>query len=269
MLEVEFGEATNPGAVRTNNEDCSGYYEPKSRQEARSRGWLFVLADGVGGSDFGEIASAKAVEVLCGGFAEAPENTSLLSLLPRLIQHANAAVHDEGLARERRGRQMATTIVACALRHDQAIVGHAGDSRCYHIRSGQACAVTRDHTWANEQRKLGLISPSEAGATETRHMLTRSLGPELFVTSDTNTISLRAGDRLVLCSDGLYNGLADDDIAEIASQNKNPDQVARDLVNTAVEVDGSDNASAVVIAVRSVEAMAMYRGRLYPRPGTG
>jgi protein phosphatase len=146
----------------------------------------------------------------------------------------HAAVHDEGLARELRGRQMATTIVACALRHDQAIVGHVGDSRCYHIRSGQACAVTRDHTWANEQRKLGLISPSVAGAAETRHMLTRSLGPEFFVTSDTNTVTLRAGGRPVLCSDGLYNGLADADIADIASQNKNPDQLARDLVNTAV-----------------------------------
>jgi protein phosphatase len=267
MLEIEFGQATNLGKVRTNNEDNVGHFAPRSRLEARSRGWLFVLADGVGGADLGEVASARAVQVVCDGFADAQENTSLLALLPRLIQHANAAVHDEGLARERRGRPMATTIVACALRHDQAFIGHVGDSRCYHIRDGQAIPVTRDHTWAREQRKLGLISSAEADSADTRHMLTRSLGPELFVTADTTTVSLSAGDRLVLCSDGLHNGLADPDIARIASQSRDLDQVAQDLVCSAVDADGSDNATAWVIAIRSVEAMAMYRGRLYPRPG--
>lgn len=267
MLELEFGQATNPGKVRTNNEDCTGHFAPRSSLEVRSRGWLFVLADGVGGYDRGEVASAKAVQVVCDGFAEAQENTSLLALLPRLIQHANAAVHDEGLSRERRGRQMATTIVTCALRHDQAFIGHVGDSRCYHIREGRAAAVTQDHTWASEQRKLGLISSAEADSSETRHMLTRSLGPELFVTADTNTVSLRAGDRLVLCSDGMHNGLKDTEIARIASQSKDPGDVAQDLVCSAVEADGSDNATAVVIVIRSVEAMAMYRGRLYPRHG--
>lgn len=268
MLEIEFGQATSPGTVRTNNEDCVGYFQPRSRQEGRSRGWLFVLADGVGGADFGEVASTKAVQVLCDGFAEGQENTSLLSLLPRLIQHANAAVHDEGLARERRGRPMATTIVACALRHDQAAIAHVGDSRCYHVRGGRANPVTHDHTWANEQRKLGIIASAEAGVAETRHLLTRSLGPELFVTPDTTSVGLCPGDRLVLCSDGLYNGLRDSDLARIASQPASLDQIAQDLVDSAVVADGSDNATAIVIAIHSVEAMAMYRGRLYSRPGS-
>ena len=96
-------------------------------------------------------------------------------------------------------------------------------------------------------------------------MLTRCLGPELFVTADTNTVSLRVGDRLVLCSDGLYNGLNDDDLARITSQNKDLNEVARELVCTSVNADGSDNTTAVVIAINAVEAMAMYRGRLYPR----
>lgn len=267
MLEIEFGQATHPGKVRTNNEDCTGYFEPRSRQEARSRGWFFALADGVGGFEFGEIASARAIQVVCEGFAQCQENTSLISLLPRLIQHANVAVHDEGLVRERRGSHMATTIVTCALRHDQAFIAHVGDSRCYHLRDGRAVPITQDHTWVNEQRKLGLLSSADVESAETRHMLTRSLGPELFVTADSNTVSLRPGDRLVLCSDGLYGGLQNDDIARIASQSKNLDEVARDLVCSSVDADGSDNTTAVVIAIRSVEAMAMYRGRLYPRPG--
>lgn len=267
MLEIEFGQATHPGKVRTNNEDCTGYFEPRSRQEARARGWFFALADGVGGFEFGEVASSKAIQVVCEGFSQCQENTSLISLLPRLIQHANAAVHDEGLVRERRGSHMATTIVTCALRHDQAFIAHVGDSRCYHLREGRAVPITQDHTWVNEQRRLGLLSSADAQSAETRHLLTRSLGPELFVTADTNTVSLRPGDRLVLCSDGLYGGIPSDTIARIASQSKNLGDVARELVCFSVEEDGSDNTTAVIIGIRSIEAMAMYRGRLYPRPG--
>ncbi len=266
MLEIEFGQATHPGRVRTNNEDSTGVFCPKSRQEARSRGWLFVLADGIGGLDLGEVASAKAVEVICAGFAEAPESTFLPGFLPRLVQHANAAVHDEGLAQERRGKTMGTTVVACALRHDQACIAHVGDSRCYHVRDGRAVAVTHDHTWVNEQRKLGLVSEADAAKSESRHVLSRSLGPELFITVDTTTVSLRAGDHLVLCCDGLHGALPDGEIARIVSQPGDLDQLAQELVHAAVEADGSDNTTAQIIAVRSVEPMAMYRGRLYPRP---
>ena len=245
-----------------------GAFIPKSRQEARSLGWMFVVADGVGGMDLGEVASAKAVQVMTEGFAQAQDGTSLLSLLPRLIQHANAAVHDEGLRPERRGKRMGTTVVSCALRHDQAYIAHVGDSRCYHIRDRNAVIVTRDHTWVNEQRKLGLVSVAEAGNSESRHILTRAVGPELFVTADTATLDLRAGDLLVLCSDGLHGALDNSDIARIASQNKDVDAIAQELVSYAVEADGSDNATTQVISIRSVEPMAMYRGRPYPRPGT-
>src|SRR5579863_2313775 len=109
----------------------------------------------------------------------------LISLLPRLIQHANSAVHDCTLAPQYRGKKMATTLVACALRHDQAIISHVGDSRCYLVRGGLAKQITQDHTWVNEQRKLGLISQEEIASSDTRHVLTRSLGPEMFVSPDT------------------------------------------------------------------------------------
>jgi PPM family protein phosphatase len=199
-------------------------------------------------------------------FARSTEGTSLASLLPSLIQQANSAVHDEGLEKERRGRHMATTVVACALRHDQAVISHVGDSRCYQVRDGKALQLTRDHTWVTEQRKLGLITAAEAERSESRHVLTRSLGPEMFVTVDTTTVSLKPGDHLVLCTDGLYGGLYPEDIARIASQNKDVEAITHELVKYAVEVDGSDNATAQVIEVRSIEPMGMYRGRLYPLP---
>uniref|UniRef100_E6Q0F0 Putative phosphorylated protein phosphatase n=1 Tax=mine drainage metagenome TaxID=410659 RepID=E6Q0F0_9ZZZZ len=268
MLDVVFGQASDPGKIRANNEDSVGVFIPRSRQESRSRGWMFVVADGVGGMDLGEVASAKAVAVMTEGFAEAPEGVSLDSLLPRLIQSANAAVHDEGLQQERRGRRMATTVVSCALRYDRAFITHVGDSRCYHVRDGKATCLTRDHTWVGEQRKLGLISAAEAEISESRHVLTRSLGPELFVTTETKSISLKAGDILVLCTDGVYGGMYLEDIARICSQNTDVVAAAQELVNYAVKVDGSDNATAQVIYVRSIESMGMYRGRLYPLPAS-
>jgi protein phosphatase len=267
MLDVVFGQASDPGKLRSINEDAMGSFIPKSRQEARSLGWMFVVADGVGGLDFGDIASAKTVSIMAEGFARASPGTSLVSLLQRLVQHANAAVRDEGLQPGRRGKRMATTVVSCALRYDQAIISHVGDSRCYHLRNGNAVSVTRDHTLVNEQRKLGLISEAEAAGSELRHVLTRSLGSEQFVTADTKTLTLKDGDILVLCSDGLYGGLYDEDIARIASQRKDTQEIAEELVAYATEVDGSDNATVQVISIRSVEAMAMYRGRSYYIPG--
>jgi PPM family protein phosphatase len=266
MLDVVYGQASDAGRVRPHNEDAAVAFIPRSRQESRSRGWMFAVADGVGGRDLGEVASAKAVEIMAEGFAQSGEGMSLASLLPRLIQHANAAVHDEGLSPERRGRNMATTVVSCALRHDQAIVAHVGDSRCYQVRDGTANLLTRDHTWVTEQRKLGLITATEAEQSESRHVLTRSLGPELFVTVETTSVSLKPGDVLVLCTDGLYGAMYAEDIARIGSQNKDAERIAQELVSYAVEVDGSDNATAQVIQVRSTEPMGMYRGRLYALP---
>jgi len=161
---------------------------------------------------------------------------------------------------------MATTVVACALRHDQAIVSHVGDSRCYLVRNGKARQVTQDHTWVNEQRKMGIISASEMAGSESRHVLLRSLGPEMFVSPSTTAMTMQAGDVLVLCSDGLHDEMSETAIAAIVSQNKSVDEVARELVARAVEIDGNDNTTAQVIRIRSVEQVGMYRGRPYRLP---
>jgi len=267
MLDVTFGEATDPGKVRTNNEDSFISFVPKSRQIARSHGWMFALADGVGGSDRGEVASALAVATLAEGFAKAQESTSLVALMPRLVQHANSEIHNAALTPDRRGSKMASTIVCCGIRHDQAIVSHVGDSRCYLVRDGEAKAVTRDHTWVNEQRKLGIITAAEARESSSRHLLIRSLGPELFVHADTTTLRVEAGDTLVLCCDGLYNALSDEKIAELVSTGNGTQAemqaIAERLVAYAVQEDGSDNTTAQVIRIRSVERVAMYRGQVY------
>jgi PPM family protein phosphatase len=266
MLDVTFGQASDPGKVRTNNEDVMGSFIPNSRHQARSHGYLFAVADGVGGMDLGEVASSTAVSALIEEFEKAQSGAMLISLLPRLIQFANSAVHDRTLSPEYRGKRMATTLVACALRHDQAIVSHVGDSRCYLVRNGKAKQVTQDHTWVNEQRKMGLISAGEIEESNARHVLVRSLGPEMFVSPDTTALTLQPGDVLVLCTDGVHDETKSTTIAEIVTQQKNMDDIARELVARAVALDGGDNTTAQVIRVRSVEQVGMYRGRPYRLP---
>lgn len=266
MLDVQFGGASDFGKVRTNNEDAMGSFVPSSRHQARSHGYLFAVADGVGGLDLGEVASSTAVSVLTREFAEAQEGTMLISLLPRLVQHANAAVHDRTLEPQFRGKKMATTLVACALRYDQAVVSHVGDSRCYLVRNGRARQITQDHTLVNEQKKMGLISDSEIKESDSRHVLIRSLGPEMFVSPDTTAITLQPADVLVLCTDGLHDEMTEHLIAEIATQKKSAEEIAQELVTRAVEIDGGDNTTAQVIRVRSVEQVGMYRGRPYRLP---
>ena len=266
MLDVQFGQATDFGKVRTNNEDAMGSFIPASRHQARSHGFLFAVADGVGGMDLGEVASATAVRVVTEEFGKAPSGSMLAGLLPRLIQHANSAVHDCTLDQEYRGKNMATTLVACALRYDQAVVSHVGDSRCYLVRNGQCRAVTQDHTWVNEQRKMGVISTEEMATSDSRHVLIRSLGPEMFVSPDTTTLTLQPADVLVLCSDGLHDEMSEAEMARIVTQNKDIDEIARELVARAVEIDGGDNTTAQVIRVRAVERVGMYRGRTYRLP---
>jgi protein phosphatase len=263
MLDVQFSQASDFGKIRTNNEDAMGSFIPASRRQARSHGFLFAVADGVGGMDFGEVASATAVSVLAAEFPKAPSGAMLASLLPRLIQQANVAVHDCTLDPKYQGKRMATTIVACAMRYDQAVISHVGDSRCYLVRKGEARQVTQDHTWVNEQRKMGLISASEMSESDSRHVILRSLGPEMFVSPDTTVLTLLPGDVLVLCTDGVHDEMSDRAIAAIVSQNKKIDEIARELVASAVENDGNDNTTAQVIRVRSVEQVGMYRGRPY------
>jgi len=266
MLDVQFGQASDFGKVRTNNEDSMGSFIPTSRQQARTHGFLFAVADGVGGMDLGEVASATAVTTLIDEFPKTPSGSMLMSLMPKLVQQANAAVHDRTLSTEYRGRKMATTLVCCALRYDQAVVCHVGDSRCYLVRKGQTKQITQDHTWVNEQRKMGLLTAEEASSSDSRHVLIRSIGPEMFVAPDTTAITLQAGDHLVLCSYGLHDEMKEEMIAEIVSQKKSIAEIASELVARAVEIDGNDNTTAQVIRVRAVEQVGMYRGRPYRLP---
>src|SRR5579864_4771712 len=193
MLDVEFAHLSDRGRVREHNEDYLGSVVPASAAQARSHGWLFALADGVGGHEHGEVASRLAVEGVCAGFRSSNAKESHRALLPRLLQAANTSLLDAAAQTKTRGPAMATTFVACALRFDRAVVAHVGDSRCYLFRRGRATLLTRDHTMANEQIRLGVLSKREAGESPLRHMLSRSLGSDLFVNVDVDDQQILPG----------------------------------------------------------------------------
>lgn len=263
MLEVEFAQLSDPGKVRPRNEDFLGYILPSSPEQNRSHGWLFAVADGVGGQRQGEVASRAAVEEVLAGFRRAPAMESHGPLLTRLVQASNARICDTEAMAGPAGAGMASTIVVCALRFDRATIAHVGDSRCYLIRKGQARVMTNDHTVANEQLHLGILSQAEAESVPTRHVLSRSLGNGLFVKVEVNETQLQPGDILMLCSDGLYNAVSSAEIAYTVSRGGDLNAAASTLVASANRQDGSDNISVQLIAVRNVERMGMYRGRPY------
>ena len=262
MLDVEFAQLSDVGTVREHNEDYLGFALPATPEQVRTHGWLFALADGVGGHELGEVASRTAVESLLAGFREATGDESHSTLLPGLVRAANQRIYEDGLAAGQ-GLAMATTLVACAVRFDRAVVAHVGDSRCYLIRLGQATQLTRDHTVAADQERLGLLSAREAAKAETRHTLSRSLGNDLFVNVEVSERQVFAEDVLLLCSDGLYGAVSATDMAATVTHNASLEVAARKLVALANRRDGGDNISVQLIRIRGVERVGMYRGRPY------
>jgi protein phosphatase len=257
MLDIEFAEITDCGPVREHNEDFVGHSLPSNPEQTRNRGWIFTLADGVGGQERGEVASQLTVETVLDECAKAPPGENSASLLGRAIQAANSRVYEAGHG------AIASTLVACALRFDRATIAHVGDSRCYLIRHGRPRLLTRDHTVSSDQVRLGLVTEQEAQKAVTRHILSRSIGSNLFVAAEVAEHGVRAGDLLLLCSDGLHGAVREEKIGRIAASGASLQDAAQQLITIANQTDGGDNVSVQLIRVKDVEAVGMYRGRPY------
>jgi protein phosphatase len=262
MLDVEFTQLSDPGAKREHNEDYLGYLLPYTPEQLRSHGCIFVLADGVGGQAKGEVASQLAIETVLDGFSHAKNGEPHKALLARVIQAANLQVYEQGNASPAKAG-MATTIVACALRADRAVIAHVGDSRCYLIRDGHAKIITRDHTVAAEQVRLGVLSALEAAESPNRHLLSRSVGNDLIVNVEIDEVQLLRGDRLLQCSDGLHGPVPPEDMVAVITRAGSLSIAVERLVELAKQRDGSDNVSVQLIRVHDVERTGIYRGRPY------
>ena len=262
MLDVEFTQLSDTGRTRDHNEDYFGYVLPYTPAQLRSHGCVFALADGVGGQRKGEVASQLAVDSILAGFSAAKSGEAHKALLSRLVQHANLQVYEQGQS-SRSNAGMATTVVACALRADRATIAHVGDSRCYLVREGRARQVTRDHSIAAEQVRLGILSATEAADSPNRHLLSRSVGNDMVVNVEIDEVQVQKGDILLQCSDGLHGSVLPEDIVSVIDRVGSLSIAVERLVELANQRDGTDNISVQLIRVHDVERTGMYRGRPY------
>ena len=247
---AEWAYICDPGTGRDNNEDYAGACAP-GRAEP-----LFVVADGMGGHAAGEVASRLAVETVLAAWEQ--EGTGAAAAHQRLrsaVRAANVAVFDASHDAGRRG--MGSTLTALVLAGKEAVIAHAGDSRAYLIREGQASQLTADHSRVGEMLRMRLITAEQAARHPARSMLTRSLGTDPMLQIDLVREPTELGDCFVLCSDGLWDSVARGEIAEVVSGaggeggegGEAPDcpTAAAQLVELALKRDAPDNVTVAVI----------------------
>jgi PPM family protein phosphatase len=238
FLELRPFGLTDAGKVRQNNEDALLVGEGQDET-------LFVVADGIGGFEAGEVASSLAVDVL----KDLPPGESFKAA----IGEANRRIVAAGRGDEKLSG-MGTTVVAIRFGGTQvepvAEVAHVGDSRAYLMRGGDMKPITEDHSLVAELVRSGDLTRDQAAEHPQKNLITRALGADEEVDVDTAVLSVEAGDRILLCSDGLSDMVSEAGISEILAQSPDdPERAARGLLSAALDAGGNDNITVVVVDV--------------------
>ncbi|MGH9012947.1 MAG: Stp1/IreP family PP2C-type Ser/Thr phosphatase, partial [Acidimicrobiia bacterium] len=237
-MRLVAAKKTDPGRVREGNED--GYL-------VDDRMGLFAVADGMGGHQAGEVASATALEALRAAVASGEP-------IRDAIDRANEAVLERSAGDERL-RGMGTTMTAGTLAAGGTLLlGHVGDSRAYLARDGELTQVTEDHSLVEEMVRRGELTPEQAEVHPRRSVITRALGIEPGVEVDLYPVELHEGDRMLLCSDGLTTMIRAEEIAAILRGEPDPQRAANTLVEAANAAGGEDNITVLVIDVTGDDA---------------
>lgn len=245
MTRWRFAAATDTGLVRQSNQDAL-YVDDV----------LAVIADGMGGHAAGEVAARMAIDAVAEGF----HRDQSIEGLVESIQAANASVMLD--AKENPAHfGMGTTLIAVGLTYDAAglvspTLVHVGDSRAYQLRDGALRQLSEDHSVAEEWVRMGRLTPDEAAVHPRRHQLTRGVGVEDTIAVDVASIHAMAGDRILLCSDGLSNELDADTLARLASAPQGLELAVENLVAAANVAGGHDNISVILLEFDDVEAAA-------------
>ena len=251
MVAVESYGLSDVGRARTHNEDCF---------EIDSRHRLFLVADGMGGHRYGEVAARVAVQAIREFVAASEESdqTWPFVLDTRLRRHSNLlknavrVAHDKVLSAIRKDRRlygMGTTVVGFYLDGDVGAVAHVGDSRAYRLRDGSLELLTQDHTWVNEQVVAGFLSEEQARIHPLKNVVTRALGGEREVQVDLQEVRVEPGDLYLLCLDGLTTMLGDEEIAREAAAGGGVRDVCERLVGRANSRGGHDNVTVVALGI--------------------
>ena len=239
---AEEAVRTDTGRQRNANEDSHFVKAP-----------LFVVADGMGGAQAGEVASKAAAESFAQGLPKAPPERAL----EETIEGANRTIHE--LARKDpslAGMGTTTTAAIVDLEAEEVAIGHVGDSRAYRLRGGKFEQLTRDHSLVEEMRRKGQITDAQAEDHPQRSIITRALGPEPEVQVDLQTVPAQPGDVFLICSDGLTTMLDDEKIARVLGRATSLQSAVKALVDEANRAGGRDNITVVAFRLEDTAAPA-------------
>ena len=234
---------TDIGKAREKNQDY--YYIPSSQDDLQ----LFILADGMGGYNGGEVASNFAVKAahnyILSNFEKSKENRdALLSLVKESMQYANKIVYEKAIQSEEL-KNMGTTLDICLIYENKAFISHIGDSRVYRIRKDFMRRLTKDHSYVQQLVDEGKITKEESVNHTKKNMLIKALGCTEYIEPDVTVKGFIKGDIMLMCTDGLTNMIPENEILKILKENlDNPSKV---LVDKANELGGLDNITTVII----------------------
>ena len=258
-LALSLGQASHPGMVRSSNEDAMLALDLSVTSDlAPKPAALLAVADGMGGCDDGEIASALALKALgdsvssslgSSQFRKAGgglDHDSAMRMLTDAVMRANVEVFNQNRAR---GNGMGTTLVAALILGAKAYIANVGDSRAYLIRGGELRQVTRDHSFVADMVLAGTIRPERIYTHPQRNIITRSLGAEPSLKADIFAEDLKSGDFVLLCSDGLWEMVRDRQIAEVLLTAPDPQRACNELVGLANSNGGADNISVLLASL--------------------
>ena len=264
---IRYASVSDIGFRRRNNQDSYAVRMCSDAEIWREHGHLLMVADGMGGHAVGELASKIAADTVCHTFYKI-RNTEVPDALKQALETANAAINERG-SLNRDFARMGTTCTALALCPQGAVIGHVGDSRLYRVRGDRIDQLTADHSVQWELMRQGRLRPDEVFLHESRHVITRSLGPEPVVQVDIEgPYAVLPGDVYLICSDGLTGHVQDAEIGIIASELP-PPEACRMLVNLANLRGGSDNVTVVIARVANVAGSDAEEETAAPTPSLG
>ena len=225
------------GAVRANNEDAI-YCDSKNG--------VFIVADGVGGKEAGEVASATAVRIVAEATWAAHPEEDAAEILREAFYRANDLLHRQGHESGRDG--MGTTLTAAVCSPERVTIVHVGDSRAYLIRQEEIRQLTEDHTLVAHLVREGKLTPEEAENHPRKNILIRAIGQEALVEVNTVEIPWEKGDYLLLCSDGLYNLISEQEMQDLTLRSTLLSTAVQYMAETAYNRGGYDNISVILVA---------------------
>lgn len=240
------------GNIRTNNEDRGMYYKVADENIIREKGQMLIVADGMGGHQAGEVASKMAADIISREYFNQPGNGSVEKKLAKVFALANKNIFE--MSRSNKAYNgMGTTCTVLVLLDQTIYYAQVGDSRAYIQKGGSILQITEDHTYVQELVKSGDITAEEAATHPKRNILTNAMGtkPDLRIDTGKCNLAFENNDRLLLCSDGLYDYLSDKELNDILSKNLLKDAAAY-MVNQAKIRGGHDNITVVLAEKKGI-----------------